>query len=182
MAAKNARTSWLAYGLLLCLSVPFLGTYGWLRHERYRVKRAVKAQMIAGLDRSELVHLTFSPAAVRALDWEDDREFRYRGQWYDVVTKEWKEGQWHFWCWLDHEETALEKRLQAWVSHALGQTPFQEERQERLAQFGQSLYCIAAGMPVFLPAPLTRPRRQFPAPFFPPSHFRQPLTPPPWRA
>ncbi len=76
--------------------------------------------MIAGLDQEELVLLKFSKEETQSeLRWEHSKEFEYKGQMYDIVSKEIKEDSIFYRCWWDHEETLLNKKLTKLVAKAL---------------------------------------------------------------
>jgi hypothetical protein len=128
--------------LLVVLIAPFLGTYVWLRHEKTLVRKAVKKQLIAGLDKKELIFLNFSKeAAQRELEWEHSKEFRYKNKMYDVVYSKADENSISYWCWLDKEETKLNKLLSDLVAKALGNDPLQKEKEKDFSDFTKSLFC-----------------------------------------
>lgn len=98
--------------LFACLLFPFVGSYFLLKHEQKMVKRAVKHKIIEGVDRSELVYMKFSLAdSKNKLDWKHSKEFKYKGEMYDIVEKEIQGDSIAYWLWWDHEETALYQKL-----------------------------------------------------------------------
>lgn len=98
--------------LFACLLFPFVGSYFLLKHEQKMVKRAVKHKIIEGIDRSELVYMKFSLAdSKNKLDWKHSKEFKYKGEMYDIVEKEIQGDSIAYWLWWDHEETALYQKL-----------------------------------------------------------------------
>lgn len=103
----------ISFILLFILIVPAVATYTWLRQHKRAVKREVKWNMIAGVDKKELVFFTFSNKdIVTKLRWEHAKEFEYQTQMYDVVEKVVANDSTQLWCWWDHEETKLNKQLQ----------------------------------------------------------------------
>lgn len=129
--------------LLICLLAPVIGIYGWLQHKRYVVKKEVKRQIIAGMDREELVLLKFTGEEIETLlKWEDDEEFEYQGQMYDVVEVIEKDGMIHYWCWKDDEETLLNRDLNRLLAGALGSHPQNNEHQKQIQNFFKTLYCL----------------------------------------
>lgn len=112
--------SLLPAALILVLVLPFWGGYLGLRHQQKAIRREVKQAMERGLSDSELVFFSFSTEEASALEWEHDREFRYRDNMYDVVRKDTCEGRLEVWCWLDDEESALKRRFDRLVRAALG--------------------------------------------------------------
>lgn len=128
--------------LLLCLTLPFLGTYTCLKMEKRKVKKTIKWRMIDGMDKSELVLLKFTKTQVESeLEWEHSREFEYNGQMYDVVEKQQQGDTIYYYCWQDDEETKLNLQLSELVANALGQNPLNKDKQERLHNFLKNLYC-----------------------------------------
>lgn len=83
-----------------------------LKHEQKTLKRAVKHKVIEGIDRSELVYMKFSLTDSKAkLDWKHSKEFKYKGEMFDIVEKEIQGDSIAYWLWWDHEETALNQQL-----------------------------------------------------------------------
>lgn len=99
---------------------PYIGISLYLKHEKKMLKREIKHKIIEGIDRSELVELTFTlNEAVEKLRWEHSKEFEYNGEMYDVVEMEEKSGTITYWCWWDHKETSLNKQLNGLLAKAL---------------------------------------------------------------
>lgn len=127
--------------LLVVLIAPFLGTYVWLQHEKMVVRKKVKKQLIAGLDKKELVLLTFSNKNIEnQLEWEHSKEFRFKGKMYDVVYSEVTGNVISYWCWLDKEETKLNKLLSDLVNKALGNDPLKQEKEKSFIDFTKTLF------------------------------------------
>lgn len=138
--------------LLLCLAAPCALTIVGLRHQKHLVKKAVKEQIIAGLDDSQLVTLAFLTSEVQSvLEWEHAAEFEYRGQMYDVVASEEKGDSTYYRCWLDTKENALNQKLAQTVSGIWEKDPLKKQKQQRLFDFFKLLYCAenAAQVPIF---------------------------------
>jgi hypothetical protein len=112
-----------------------------LQHQNKLVKKEVKWNMIAGIDKEELVLLKFTEEEKQTvLNWKHSREFEYRGEMYDIVTTERLGDTTYYWLWWDHEETKLNKQLSGLVAFALGHHPDHQEKQQRLNDFFKSLY------------------------------------------
>lgn len=130
-------------GILIVLSIviPYTGTYLWLQHKKKLVKKEVKWKMIAGLDREELVLLQFTrPEVFEVLNWKHSKEFEFKGHMYDIVESEISGDSIFYWCWWDHEETTLNKKLKKLVAKAMGQNPLKNETSKRLIDFFKALY------------------------------------------
>lgn len=56
----------------------------------------------------DVQHLTIPRSELQASNstfaWIEDREFRYRGNLYDIVHEEWQGDVWHVWVYHDREE------------------------------------------------------------------------------
>lgn len=123
------------------LIAPVLGTYGWLQYKKTSVKKEVKEQLIAGKNKEELTLLRFTrKEAQTKLDWEHAREFEYNNQMYDVVETKTKGDSIFYWCWLDQEETELNRKLKNLVAQILATDQQNKENQKRLINFFKSLY------------------------------------------
>ncbi|MFQ3598711.1 MAG: hypothetical protein SNJ55_08730 [Chloroherpetonaceae bacterium] len=142
MAERHARwiragmkiTKWLrattALLVLVALFTPFSATYLWLHIQKRLVKKEVKAKLIAGIDKSELVHFTFSQSQIETdLRWEHSKEFEYKGEMYDIVETQIIGDSIHYVCWHDRAETKLNRRLQALIAQATSGTPEHHTRE-----------------------------------------------------
>jgi hypothetical protein len=113
-----------------------------LQLQKIQIRKEVKWQMIAGLDKEELVHLKFSEAEKKSeLKWEHSREFEYKGEMYDLVEIELIGDTTYFTLWHDHEETQLNKQLNVLVAKALGNNPTKQENEKKVDDFFKTLYC-----------------------------------------
>lgn len=131
----------IAILLFSCLIVPFLGTYTWLQYQKHQTKEMVKRQILAQVDKKELVTLTFSTAETATeLRWEHDGEFEYKGQMYDIVETQINGDSISYICWWDHAETALNIQLQQIVEKTLGNDTQNHQKQDDLTNFYKSLY------------------------------------------
>lgn len=118
-----------------------MSTFGWLHLQKTVVKKEVKKQISAGIDKNDLLLLTFSKREARTrLRWEHSSEFEYKDQMYDVVET-WTLGDTvYYWCWLDHKETKLNKQLKELADRASGKSKKIREKNERFIPFVKSLY------------------------------------------
>ena len=129
--------------LLFCFGAPFYGTCFFLQHQKHVVKKEIKRQIIAGIDKKELVHLKFSGSELHAeLYWEHEKEFEYAGEMYDVVKQKTIGDTIHFWCWPDHQETGLNQMLRKLVNDNFENNPVNKESQEKINNFLKSLYPV----------------------------------------
>ena len=60
---------------------------------------------------------------------------------YDVVSKEIKGDTIYYRCWWDHEETALNKKLQELVAQTFDKDKDKQRTQKQLTNYFQSFFC-----------------------------------------
>ncbi len=127
---------------LFCLIVPVIATFTYLHYQKVMVRKEVKHQMIMGIEQADLVLLKFTKEESQAnLSWKHSKEFEYQGQMYDIVKTETNSDTIYYWCWLDHAETKLSRKLDELITHVLGHSPQNQERQKKLLEFYKNLYC-----------------------------------------
>ncbi|MFD1551731.1 hypothetical protein [Putridiphycobacter roseus] len=96
---------------------------------------------MAGIDHDELTLLKFSKSEVAsALKWKHSKEFKFKGEMYDVVSKTETVDSIFFYCWWDKKETALNVRLQNLTFQLLDQQPFQKNKQKQLQHWSKQLF------------------------------------------
>lgn len=133
----------LSIVLLLSLILPFVGTVSWLNYQKKIVRRQIKHEIIAGIERSELVNLTFTLEETQSqLNWKHSKEFEYNNNMYDIVEADTIGNVVTYWCWWDYEETKLNKELTVLLAQFLGNDTQNKETKTRFAQFYKSLYLI----------------------------------------
>ena len=121
--------------------VPFAGTYILYKHQKRLIRKEIKHKIIAGIDKSELVLINVHNSKIEIdLEWEHSKEFEYKGEMYDVVSRETSGDTTSFWCWWDYDETSLNKQLTASLSKALGHDTKTKNTQNRLQNFLKALY------------------------------------------
>lgn len=127
--------------LLACLCFPFIGIYAWLNFQKRGLKKEVKKNIIAQMNKNDLCYLSFSlKETEELLDWEHDKEFEYKGKMYDVIEEAFTADSVHYWCWLDKEETELNNRLAQALNLCLGESKERKEQNNRLREFCKVLY------------------------------------------
>lgn len=126
--------------LLVAFFTPFSATYLWPHIQKALIKKEVKAKLIAGIDKSELTHLTFSKSQIETeLRWKHSKEFGYKGEMYDVIETEICCDSIRYVCWHDKAETELNKRLQTLIAQATSGTPEHRMREILCYQLLKSL-------------------------------------------
>ena len=87
--------------------------------QKKQIRKELKHQIIAGIDKSELVEFTFSTQEAANLSWEHAKEFEYNGYMYDVVERLDKGDTIVMWCWKDDQETQLNQKLNSLMAMVL---------------------------------------------------------------
>lgn len=127
--------------LLFCLVAPLTTTFIWLKHQKATIRREVKWNMIASLDKEELVLLKFTKKeGQEKLKWKHSKEFEYNGQMYDIVETEIHGNTTYYWCWWDYKETALNKKLTTLLANFLDHNQQSKNTKIRFSNFYQSLF------------------------------------------
>lgn len=134
----------IAIAFLFVLFAPVATMFLFLHFEKKALKREIKSKIIAGIDPSELVLLTFSKKEIATkLRWEHAKEFEFDGQMYDIVSATIKGDSVYYRCWWDHAETQLNQRLKKMVALAFDQDEETRNTQELFYSFLSSFYCTA---------------------------------------
>lgn len=104
---------------------------------RHQIRKEVKRKIKAGLTESEMTLLIIPNEQLGDLKWKHSKEFKLKGQMYDVIKKENIEWGVKYWCWWDNDETELNKRLNRMLILVLGSNPLQNE-QENFVDIGKT--------------------------------------------
>ncbi|MCB0397695.1 MAG: hypothetical protein KDD36_13655 [Flavobacteriales bacterium] len=128
--------------LFACLIAPFTIGFLWLQYQKDQVRHEVKKQLIAGIDPSELVLVKcHNDETQQRLRWEHDREFEFKGNMYDVVSFSIIGDTTYYRCWLDSEETQLNKQLNILMA-GTWDGKRHRQHQELVLHFYKNLYSI----------------------------------------
>ena len=114
--------------------------FGWLHYQKRMVRKEIKHRIIEGINREELVLLSFTHETASNLRWEHAREFEFGGEMYDVVETVMAGDTIYYWCWPDKEESSLNRVLAALTQKAMNGLPQRQEQQQQLLSFFKSLY------------------------------------------
>ena len=121
---------------------PFWGTYTFLKYKKSKVRKEIKKQIIAGIDRNKLTVLKFTKEeAATELWWKHSKEFEYKGEMYDVVKSQEKGDSIQYWCWPDKKETLLNKQLKSLVTITMKHNPLNQKKSTEIIDFFKLLYC-----------------------------------------
>lgn len=121
--------------------IPVASTFVWLQVQKANVRKQVKWQMIHDMDQSRLTSFTFETSQLENLDWKHSKEFEYRGNMYDVVTRKSQGDSTILTCWPDGQETALNHELDKLFQFVIGTDKQSKESKTKTIQFYKSLFC-----------------------------------------
>jgi hypothetical protein len=93
--------------LLTCLCFTLLGYHLIFNHQLSAVKSEMKAFLKSQKDYKDVVQLSLNEKESKQVYWENENEFRYNGEMYDVIEKKIKGNQIVIRCIPDKKETAL---------------------------------------------------------------------------
>lgn len=123
--------------------VPYLVFFISLNYNKLSVKKQIKKNIIAGIKKDDLVLLIFSQFEINTLlKWKHSKEFEYKHQLYDIVSFETKNDSTYYWCWLDNDETELNKKLNFLTLFALGNNPQNKENYRLITFFYHNLIFV----------------------------------------
>jgi len=127
--------------LLMLLVFPFAGTYCWLHYEKVAIRKAVKKELLMGMDDSKLVKLEFTQFEIATLlNWHHAKEFEYRGQMYDIVRQSSTSNTHIYWCFRDHAETRLNNQLSSLVNKLINQDKQRQQHQKETLDYYKGLF------------------------------------------
>lgn len=133
--------SQLSILLIVVLVAPFFGMHSWLQLRKHAVRKQVKRELIAGIDKDELVLLKFSKTEVEEkLRWKHSKEFEFDGWMYDIVSVETTTDSIFYHVWWDNEETQLSRQLNRLTAIAFGNDQKRQEKQTHFNQYVRTLF------------------------------------------
>lgn len=146
----NLNRSLISLLLLFCLLAPVAVTLFIVEEHRVQVKKEIKQRLASVAKLRNLVTIKVdSEEKSRQLNWHDSREFEYCGEMYDVIKTVVKGTSTYYTCWLDHEETELNKKLDELVADALGNSTKHRQSKTKLLELFELFYVAEnSGTPV----------------------------------
>ena len=109
--------------------------------EKSQIRHDVRTEIKSELTRSELDLLVFHkkdlPSAVK---WKHDKEFELNGEMYDIIHEDCHGDSVYYYCWPDHEESAINKRMNQLIAHLLHGSKQSKDRQKNIQNFLNHLF------------------------------------------
>jgi hypothetical protein len=126
--------------LLAILTLPLAAVFIGLHAEKVQWRKSVKRALISKATKNEFVLLKFTEEEKNELlSWEHEKEFEFRGSMYDVISEEVSGDTTYYYCWPDHEETRLNRKLKELLAMTSGNKPFDDSKASVVLQFLKSL-------------------------------------------
>lgn len=118
---------------LLIFLYNLTGYYVVFRALQYQVRREVKHRIKQNVSDDELVLIPISIADNNSLTWtKPNKEFRYKGEMYDIVRQETKKDMILYYCIHDFKESKLFSDLDEYVQRHIADNPKQRKKAENL--------------------------------------------------
>lgn len=126
--------------LFVSLIAPFIIGLRTYNVQLKRIKKSVKKSITEHIDKSLLVRLSFNKSEITKLDWKHSKEFKHDSEMYDIVYKEIKSDSIIYWCWLDNDETVLEKSLNTLIAKSIGKNENNNQTKDFIKQIIKKVY------------------------------------------
>lgn len=98
--------------LFLILTISYTGSYSWFFLQKQFLKREAKRIIERTIGEDQFIKLSFTKKKIRnMLTWENEHEFEFQGNMYDVVKTNTYADSVVYICWLDKKETKLNSKL-----------------------------------------------------------------------
>lgn len=121
--------------------MPVISLFCWYKVQQSSIKSKVKWEIAAGLDPSDLVLIKLTPKeAEEELEWKHSKEFQYQGEMYDIVQRENQGDTLLFYCWWDHEETQLNKKVWSLTHQLFHNDQEKKQKENQLLKVYKNLY------------------------------------------
>jgi len=98
--------------LLLSFSVQITGYHLFFHIKQTNIKKSARSRIRRAIEEGQVEQFVFTSAEAQTLAWEDDKEFHFKGEMYDVIEKKEVNGNVHIRCIRDKKETELVKNYQ----------------------------------------------------------------------
>ena len=142
--------------LLLVLMLPIVSICFYFKIRQYSIHQTIKTQIEKGVSESDLVLLKI------AKEWEgktskpfkriNSKEFRYKGEMYDIIRQKTQGDTTFYWCIWDKGETALLGVLDELVEKSLRNNPEQKKGSDNLNKYLSSLFFTKFSFEFLLPS------------------------------
>lgn len=132
--------------LLMVFSYSFIGAGFVYNLWLYNIKKEVKEGLKATFGEEEAVVIkvpaSWEEDPPENFEWHEEHEFRYRGQMYDIIRKEYHGDQVWYYSYWDKAETELLNNLSEYVSVYLMQEPDRQKKESTFKLFLTKIFLL----------------------------------------
>ncbi len=93
--------------LLLSFSVQITGYHLFFHIKQTTIKKSVRNRIRRAIEEGRVEQFVFTGEQAKTLAWDDEKEFHFKGEMYDVIEKKEVNGMVHIRCIRDKKETEL---------------------------------------------------------------------------
>jgi hypothetical protein len=127
---------------IFCFTIPALSVYFFLLAEKENIKNLTHEKLFSEKKSTNWIKIELSEKeAHQLIEWENDHEFEYNQNMYDVVKREQSGNHLIFWCYQDVEESFVNEQLEELFSYLTGGHSTRPETQHLLKEIFKKLYC-----------------------------------------
>ena len=134
-------------GLILILTVPFMGAWQFFSSQLNQVRQEAKEMMDRMYPQDPVVYFEFTLSESEALKWEHESEFEYRGEMYDVLHKKIVGGKVQYWCYWDRKETILKNEFRDFLVNAFSGQARDHKSEMHFSIFLKTLFSNSVPIP-----------------------------------
>lgn len=132
---------WFSIFLVITLTTPFVGLFGWFTIEKHMLRKEVKHQLMSITSNEDLKTFQFDyDDTLKLLTWEHEKEFEYKGEMYDIVRRSYSKGIVTYHVWWDHEETVLNQKLDRLTTSLFNTSPEKKRTSQQMYFFLLQLF------------------------------------------
>ncbi|MDQ3047741.1 MAG: hypothetical protein M3R27_09355 [Bacteroidota bacterium] len=119
----------------------------------FQAKKEIKAQIKNGIPENEMIRIVINSSNSSELDWiKSDKEFRYKGEMYDIVRIEIKNSGTEYFCIQDKQEKILFANLEDHIrQHISDNKPLKNKTAKELKDHVLKVY--SSEIKIALPLP-----------------------------
>jgi len=131
---------------LLCFIIPAISVYTFLLAEKENIKKINREKLFSENNFNNWIKIELTEEeAHHLIEWENDHEFEYNQNMYDVVKREQSGNHLIYWCYQDVEESLINEQLGELFSYLSGGHSTRPETRHLLEKVFKKLYCSTRG-------------------------------------
>jgi len=127
---------------ILCFIIPAISVYIFLLAEKENIKKINREKVLTENNFNNWIKIELTEEEAQELiEWENDHEFEYKHNMYDVVKKEKSGDHLIYWCYQDEEESFVNEQIGELFSYLSGTHSTRPETRHLLEKIFKKLYC-----------------------------------------